>query len=432
MSERHADGASLSRATLMRCIADIHGLVQTVPRRVEEAYKMLSERELKDKTSSDMGAMVRGRFAWAPRGNDDRTWALAVGARLRACDEELFGLASADCGPRRDAMGWYCREADAYVVPVRRPRPVPGGPGRNNSFLRRGLVRHRVFPSTIGSETVDLTVIADPNRPQGTDSPFKIGGASFEAFGLRLALREVDDAPRFKAVDHACDGIEDAVLRQVDMAFADSCFAVVWPELAMPPLLRLHLTRAIERKRFEVPPGTGPRLWVMGSWHEALQGETVNRSHVADRVGSPRCTYDKISRYGVQGLGFEDIDIGKRVSVIITDEAIVGIAICKDFCMSDARSPARELPVDIVLVPSFGGASTAKEHVRAGHDFRVGTGGLSFVVQQMCEEPADLSEASEGRATVMSRSGMALVPGVGGLESRQPIGGWLSCSVPPR
>ena len=414
LSERHAASADLSRAGLTRCLTELHDLVTAIPRGIDEAYKALSEPELTARSLRQMGLMMAGDFSWAPRADAVGDWAMALGGQLRAYDGELFRLAPTHFGPIRDATDWYCARQHAYVVPRRRPSRAAGGPGRNNSLMRRGLVHHRILPAQVGTNPVEIVIVGDLALPGEAPSSCRVGGAGFIDFDLCLDLRHVGSTSRFRAVEGAGEASVYAVLRHVALAFQDGCYAVIWPELSMPPKLREGVRNAVAERMFDPCSAGRPRLWVTGSWHEQDGDRFVNRCRIYDRDGRLRSTYDKMSVFHAAGIGFEDIAVGEKVPVLVTDEAIVCVAICKDFCMLDSAAPSRGLPVDLFLVPSFGGESTLREHIGAGHQIGVATGGAACVMQQMCGDTVETD--GDGRASVAAPVGLMLAPAHPGLN----------------
>ena len=93
--------------------------------------------------------------------------------------------------------------------------------------------------------------------------------------------------------------------------------------------------------------------------------------------------------------GKEAIVHGEELPVVVTGDLVVGFAICKDFCDRAIPSPFAELPVDLMLVPSMGQASTLAGHLANAEDLRLRTGTLVFVVQQLPETAADPAQAGE-------------------------------------
>ena len=90
----------------------------------------------------------------------------------------------------------------------------------------------------------------------------------------------------------------------------------------------------------------------------------------------------------------------------------MGFAICKDFCDRAVASPFAELPVDLMLVPSMGHASTLAGHLANAEDLRLRTGTVVFVVQQLPETAADPAQAGEEilGQVLLSRRKAASVP----------------------
>ncbi len=66
----------------------------------------------------------------------------------------------------------------------------------------------------------------------------------------------------------------------------------------------------------------------------------ANRARIFDGRGNLLLTYDKIAPYTDDEWGKEDIKKGQRIAVLATKAALVGFAICLDFC-DLANNPSR-------------------------------------------------------------------------------------------
>ena len=108
-------------------------------------------------------------------------------------------------------------------------------------------------------------------------------------------------------------------------------------------------------------------------------------------------------------------------------------AICKDFCDRAVASPFAELPVDLILVPSMGRASTLAGHLANAENLRLRTGTIVFVVQQLPGTTADPAQAGEEILghVLLSRRKAVPVPQAEHLGGPRGVPGGLSGAPPP-
>lgn len=183
---------------------------------------------------------------------------------------------------------------------------------------------------------------------------------------------------------------------QVDAAVDADADLAIWPELTMPgDRLRLLVERLTT-----LPLRTGRiPLVVAGSWHVATSafevgctdapddgvaveaGCFVNRSQVMLGDGEPLLAYDKRRRFPFQGRT-EDIRAGRSLPVIVMEDRLIGIAICRDNCDDTAKEGYGVLPLDLIIVPSMGAGSTVDAHERHAKGQRSRQGSITVVVQQ--------------------------------------------------
>ena len=78
----------------------------------------------------------------------------------------------------------------------------------------------------------------------------------------------------------------------------------------------------------------------------------------------------------------EEIETGAVLPVIVMEDRLIGVAICRDNCDDGDRESYRELPIDLIIVPSMGGESTVDAHVRHARAQRSIQGTCTLVVQQ--------------------------------------------------
>lgn len=412
-------------------------VLDTMPNERAVAYEAMRERSVDGTGIEDRADVIRERGYEMPgltTAVDQQVPWLAALARV--LDDDLAALQYWPEDVREwkvddwRPLGYAC-----HVVPVRRPYRL----GDRRPAQRRGLLHHAIVPVRIGSLGVELRVHPDAARGEdGADpSRWTYGAATFPDMTV---VPSVDEAERFRVVGAPIAGDEAAVLaRQVADARAASTDVLVWPELTMPGS-RLDLLR----ERLADAPLFGGRipLVVAGSWHvltssrqaeevgeadmegEPLgggmsDGETatntedrldaaafdlppalaqdekasdrpppdggpdvhVNRSEVMLGDGEPLLSYDKRRPFPFDGL-MEDITPGRFLPVIVMEDRLVGVAICRDNCDDNALEGYRHLPIDLVVVPSMGAESTVDAHERHAKAQRSRQGTVTLVVQQ--------------------------------------------------
>jgi hypothetical protein len=248
-----------------------------------------------------------------------------------------------------------------------------------------------VIPERIGSLQVDLHLHPDAATGDvGVDpGAWTFGCATFPG----MTVVPVETAGRgFRLSGAPLAGDEAAILAaQVDDARRTGSDVAVWPELTMPAGRLEHLVA-----RLSTAPLAGRiPLVVAGSWHvirpfgeEAGEPEVatdreeyLNRSEVMLGHGEPFLSYDKRRRFPFEGLT-EDIRAGRALPIVVMEDRLVGIAICRDNCDDNAKEGYGVLPLDLLIVPSMGLGSTVEAHERHAKGQRSRQGTLTFVVQQ--------------------------------------------------
>jgi predicted amidohydrolase len=124
-------------------------------------------------------------------------------------------------------------------------------------------------------------------------------------------------------------------------------------------------------------------LIVGGTWHEENDGKVANVATIFDGYGAIKLTYKKMLPFIDEEMKAESIELGKKLPVLVTDDQLVTVAICKDFCDLSLSLPYLELDVDLVLVPSMGNEATMKGHQNTAKRMRVLYGARTFIVQQV-------------------------------------------------
>ncbi len=367
-------------------------VLDTMPNDHAQRYQALRERAADGSGIEDRSDLLRQRgygMAGLPTAIDLQVPWLAGLARL--LDDDLAGL---QYWPE-DVADWSSNEwrppgYGCFVVPVRRDyRLVDGRPAQ-----RRGLRHHAVIPERIGSLAVEIHLHPDVAvRELGADpAHWTFGSAIFPEMTVTVST----SAGGFRLTDAPANGDEAAlVATQVDGAREAGVDILIWPELTMP-LGRLDLLKA----RLADAPLLGGRipLVVAGSWHVLREAapdvpeapgvdagggveQYVNRSEVMLGHGELLLSYDKRRRFPYGGLT-EDIHAGRKLPVIVMEDSLVGIAICRDNCDDIARETYSDLPLDLVIVPSMGAGSTVEAHERHAKGQRSRQGTVTVVVQQ--------------------------------------------------
>ena len=364
-------------------------VLDTMPNDHDQRYQALRERAADGSGIEDRAEAMRQR-GYAMTGLPTAVvlqvpWLAAL---ARVLDDDLAAL---QYWPD-DVAGWTPDDwrppgYECFVVPVRREHRLADG----RPAQRRGLLHHAVIPERIGSLRIDLHLHPDAAiHDAGVDpADWVFGSAVFPGMTV-VPVETAGDG--FRLVDAPLPGNEAALVSvQVDGAREAGADVAVWPELAMPAG-RLDILVA----RLSATPLAGRiPLVVAGSWHverppvddvgvsDAADGgdRHVNRSEVMLGHGEPLLSYDKRRRFPYGRLT-EDIRTGAVLPVIVMEDRLVGIAICRDNCDDVAKETYRDLPLDLVIVPSMGAGSTVEAHERHAKSQRSRQGTVTVVVQQ--------------------------------------------------
>lgn len=297
-----------------------------------------------------------------------------LGALVRALDEDLSCI---DYWPRRgsawSAADWQPAGYPCFIVPVRRDYRCENFKERD----RRATRYHAVVPAALGDLTIELIRYPDVT-PAPEARRWKYGAAVFP--GMTLALDLIDE--QF-LVSGASLGEDAAALigHQVSTAVDAACDVLVWPELTVPDERLVAIAAALTQD----PLGDHRRvaLTVAGSWHREAGGGMVNRAPVLNSRGRLLFHYDKRRKFPLDTGEREAIEAGSILPVIVMEDRLVSVAICRDFCDDCADPVYNELGVDLVLVTSLGRESTISAHQRGAKALQSQQGAVTFVVQQV-------------------------------------------------
>lgn len=281
---------------------------------------------------------------------------------------------------------------DHYVIP-RDGLSAGRSLSQAQPYERRGLVFHRVIPTEIDGYSVEVfngrTLHLSADRGK-----WKMGACLFEKVDLEPAFSDKGDEKRFLLKGAVSPSANAVVAEQIAKSLEEECVALVWPELTVPLDLRNQIQSLLQNRDVadSRPP---PEVVVAGSWHETTSEGVVNRACIYDGYGMQRLAYDKIAPFAIGDWGKEDIVPGTRLCVLATEVALIGFAICLDFC--DAGSnPFTRLDVDLMLVPSMGNDRTMEGHQTTAAQVEVKFGTRTFVVQHALG-----SEFQDGRIGVI-------------------------------
>ncbi len=135
---------------------------------------------------------------------------------------------------------------------------------------------------------------------------------------------------------------------------------IVFPEFTLDMAQRAVLVRHLCRN-----PASSLLMVVAGSFHEVVGGQAFNTAPVySGDVGEVLLTHRKLRIFGDLDHGAEQVSVGDQVHVLVTPVGCMTVLICKDFLDAhpSVESLLTEVPVDWVLVPSFGDEKTIRAH----------------------------------------------------------------------
>lgn len=221
---------------------------------------------------------------------------------------------------------------------------------------------HEVFEDLADSETPALKVWVG-HFNDGADVQWT---RSNGAHGDWLATRVAPGPAR-----------EASLGQMLDRARAEGAHVVVLPEFTVDCDLRKRLKILLRNAG-----GKGPVLVVAGSFHEAQGGRRYNTAPLLSANGSELFKHRKLRLFGDSSGAAEDVSVGATVHVLVSPVGCFSVLICKDFMDAHASvaSLLQEVPVDWVLVPSYGDKSTTRAHrAKATQLAKVAPGASSIV-----------------------------------------------------
>ncbi|ROZ76169.1 hypothetical protein EEB15_13515 [Ramlibacter sp. WS9] len=173
----------------------------------------------------------------------------------------------------------------------------------------------------------------------------------------------------------------ESILATLSDADAAGAHVVVLPEFTLDLEHRRMLV-----KRLRTKPSSALILLVAGSFHEPAGDQAFNTAPVYNARGRTVLTHRKLRLFGDLEIGAEDVSVGDSIHVLATPVGCMTVLICKDFMDShpSVESLLTEIPVEWVLVPSFGGESTIRAHKASAKALaQVKTGAHSVIAQTL-------------------------------------------------
>ena len=336
-------------------LAALDRLARAAPWDLKVAYNKLDEAELSKDAKAHAIAIELGGLAWPHKAVGQARALKALAIQIRAVDALLGYLNTrANRPPAASASEWLNSTRDAYVIPSRRRRDLGSAGGDRLGYDRRGTLRHRIIPATLDGMPIRPVAIGSLDA-SAEERPVTVGAALFP--GLSLKTKPSGEGFLAQVVVHP--DIGGTISRQVD-ALSDA-HALVWPELTIDDDGLEAIQAALAARAFDV--GTGVDVVVAGTWHRARPGGDFNVAPVLDGTGDMKAEYAKVAPFAHDDLGWEAIEQGDRLLVLVCDRFLAAVAICKDYCDLGSSPPWERLDVDLMLVPSMGGETTMAGHL---------------------------------------------------------------------
>lgn len=365
---------NVNAAMLRDRLAALDQLMRKAPWNILSNFDLLDEVELVADSADRAELIEAGILGWKKVPVSAHQTLVALATEIRAYDELLARLDSRyNRIPFDPSAEWRTSDSSAFVIPSRRGRDLGSKDGDGLSYGRRGTLMHRIIPASLNGMPVrPITLAALEPRP---GSGIVLLGAGLFP-GMTLKTRK--SANGFIAIGVEHPDIPAALDRQV-AALAGSA-ALVWPELTLDDSALDRLGPALAKLAFEREDV--PDVVVAGSWHRARGDAMRNVAPILDGTGRPTAEYSKVVIFQSDELGPEDIAAGGEIIVIACDRFLATVAICKDYCGLGTDSPWHKLDVDLLLIPSMGGATTMEGHLTRANQDRIAHGSRAFVVQQ--------------------------------------------------
>lgn len=315
------------------------------------------------------GDIVKGVFRWQGPLGDPQTALTTMAGQLRGLDAALHSLTGRNARPSNPTAEWRAEDLPAFVVPRRRPRRLSLS-GAGLSFRRNALVHHRVLPLALKDCELCFEWVDEHSERDEEDWRRPLGAAMFKPFGL--TLEQISDDGGFIVSGNNPSPLEAMVDEQLRQADRDDCLALVWPELSLPPARQRQVTEALKARSGDLNHDAfSVSLLVLGSWHEAGRDGHRNVARIVDLHGEEIASHEKVMPYrmnrakppsGKWQPRREAIVKGRQLTVLVMEDRLVAVVICRDLCDKCGHTPFEALDVDLVLVPSLGNETTLDGH----------------------------------------------------------------------
>jgi predicted amidohydrolase len=154
-----------------------------------------------------------------------------------------------------------------------------------------------------------------------------------------IALAQIEYDPRKKNnIDKIIKYIKEAKRKKADIV----CF----PESCICRTKTLHFDdELIKQLKIECKKNS---IWCIITEDIILRGKPYNMSILIDRNGKVKGNYKKIHLYGDS----EELNAGKKIKVLQTDFAKIGIAICWDLAFPELFKKMKKAGAEIVFCPA--------------------------------------------------------------------------------
>jgi hypothetical protein len=204
----------------------------------------------------------------------------------------------------------------------------------------------------------------------------------------------------------------DSIRQAWKNARAASAHGVLLPELTVTLQHRETIRKWLQR-------GTGAPLVlvVAGSFHETTGDGCYNTAEMWDGIGRVVLRHRKLRPFGEADGPAEDIADGNVLEILDTPIGTMAIPICKDFLDDHPRVKTlfQEVPIDWLLVPSYGNEATSKLHLARARQLAVVGPGITTIVATQRSVEVGEGAPLPGFAFSAASNSVREVPPSGGL-----------------
>jgi hypothetical protein len=370
LNDRLASITPRDLAGLTDAIAAVYEAIAGLSEWHLQEVEAVSETRLAEEASRRAATLHEGLSI----GLDPAHWLLEAVILLRALESASLEY---DRGVELDIDDAYRTSDDHHFVI---PRVCDLAPRTGQPFLRRALRRYRVLPTRAASLSVRLYPLSTVHGSHAAEDLRQGKMAKFGAgFFPNLTAKISDGTGDFIVESVSGFNGPNLIDEHLARAVADACHVVAWPELTMPDNHVAHLRTRLTEAALDA--GRRPGVYVAGTWHR--EPGPLNVGHVFDANGLPICSLAKWAKVTIGGRR-EGIERGTEIPVLVGDDQLITLAICKDFLTTHTSLPYDLLNVDVVVVPSMGDTqgATVAAHRAAADRMRVKYGTRTWVVEQ--------------------------------------------------